>query len=141
MLDRLSRLDTCTISDGLDTLGLAGATIGVRPLWKCPKVVGRAMTIRAGPKTNAAPTDHLNTPAIYAFPSCEELIGKTTAADRRLTSDEAVVNALLDEAGVATVHGSAFGLSGYFRIAYALDDRALAQACNAIIDFCRSLRL
>lgn len=92
---------------------------------------------------NRAPGLHCDTPggAFYAFPSCEELIGKTTAADRRLTSDEAVVNALLDEAGVATVHGSAFGLSGYFRIAYALDDRALAQACNAIIDFCRSLRL
>lgn len=66
MLDRLSKLDTCTVSDGLDTLGLAGATIGVRPLWKCPKIVGRAMTIQAGPKTNSAPTDHLNTPAIEA---------------------------------------------------------------------------
>ncbi|MBA4221896.1 MAG: diguanylate cyclase [Methylobacterium sp.] len=66
MLNRLSELDTCTVSDALDSLGLAGATIGVRPLWKCPKIVGRAMTVRAGPKIDAAPTDHLNTPAIEA---------------------------------------------------------------------------
>ena len=66
MLNRLSELDTCTVSDALDSLGLAGATIGVRPLWKCPKIVGRAMTVRAGPKIDAAPTDHLHTPAIEA---------------------------------------------------------------------------
>ncbi len=64
MLSRLAALDSCTISDALDFLGLAGATIGIRPLWNCPKIVGRAMTIQAGPKTTDKPADHLNTPAI-----------------------------------------------------------------------------
>lgn len=50
-----------------------------------------------------------------------------------------VVNALLDEAGVATVHGSAFGLGPYIRIAYALDDESLKQACQAVQGFCASL--
>ncbi|KHK55896.1 aspartate aminotransferase [Ralstonia sp. A12] len=77
--------------------------------------------------------------AFYAFASCQGLIGKTTLAGTRLDSDEAVVNALLDEAGVATVHGSAFGLGSYIRIAYALDDASLRQACTAIQDFCRAL--
>ncbi|WP_321783946.1 pyridoxal phosphate-dependent aminotransferase [Paraburkholderia sp. J94] len=77
--------------------------------------------------------------AFYAFASCEALIGKTTAGGRRLASDEDVVNALLDEAGVAAVHGSAFGLGPYIRIAYALDDAMLTRACDAIERFCDSL--
>ncbi|MFM0646654.1 pyridoxal phosphate-dependent aminotransferase [Paraburkholderia bryophila] len=74
--------------------------------------------------------------AFYAFASCEGLIGKVTAGGRRLLSDEDVVNALLDEAGVATVHGSAFGLGPYVRIAYALDSATLQRACEAIGRFC-----
>ncbi|MET3445486.1 pyridoxal phosphate-dependent aminotransferase [Ralstonia sp. 1138] len=77
--------------------------------------------------------------AFYAFASCQGLIGKTTPAQTYLDTDEAVVNALLDEAGVAVVHGSAFGLGPYIRIAYALDDASLQKACSAIQDFCRSL--
>ncbi|SAK52540.1 aminotransferase [Caballeronia glebae] len=90
---------------------------------------------------NQAPGLHCLVPqgAFYAFASCEGLIGKTTRSGTYLDGDEAVVNALLDEAGVATVHGSAFGLSPYIRIAYALDDKSLARACDAIGDFCVNL--
>jgi aspartate aminotransferase len=90
---------------------------------------------------NQAPGMRCDVPqgAFYAFASCEALIGKTTQAGAHLASDEAVVNALLDEAGVATVHGSAFGLGPYIRIAYALDDESLSGACQAIQDFCRTL--
>jgi aspartate aminotransferase len=76
--------------------------------------------------------------AFYAFASCEGLIGRTTAAGIRLNSDEDVALALLDEAHVAVVQGSAFGLGPYIRIAYALDDRSLVQACEAIQAFCRA---
>jgi regulator of RNase E activity RraA len=64
MLTRLARLDSCAVSDALDHLGLAGATIGLRPLWPCPKIVGRAMTVLVGPKTDTKPAHHLTTPAI-----------------------------------------------------------------------------
>jgi aspartate aminotransferase len=67
------------------------------------------------------------------------LIGKTTTAGTLLQSDEDVALALLDEHGVATVHGSAFGLGPYLRLAYALDDDSLDMACNAIENFCNSL--
>ena len=77
--------------------------------------------------------------AFYAFASCEGLIGKTTPAGTVLHTDEDVAMALLDEAGVAVVHGSAFGLGPYIRIAYALDDASLRRACEAIQGFCRSL--
>ena len=64
MLDRLARLDTNTISDALDFLDLDGATYGLRPLWNCPKIVGRASTIQLGPKQDSAPTVHLISPVI-----------------------------------------------------------------------------
>jgi 4-hydroxy-4-methyl-2-oxoglutarate aldolase len=63
-LDRLARLDTNTVSDALDFLGLPGATVGLRPLWACPRIVGRASTIQLGPKRDAAPTVHLISPVI-----------------------------------------------------------------------------
>ena len=90
---------------------------------------------------NQAPGMRCEVPqgAFYAFASCEGLIGKITPAGMRLESDEDVVNALLDEAGVAAVHGSAFGLGPYIRIAYALDDQSLQQACTAIRAFCQAL--
>ena len=78
--------------------------------------------------------------AFYAFACCAGLIGRTTAAGRVLHTDEDVAHALLDEADVAVVHGSAFGLGPYIRIAYALDDASLRKACEAIGQFCHSLR-
>ncbi|KAJ4253446.1 hypothetical protein NW762_010604 [Fusarium torreyae] len=64
-LDRLSALDTNTVSDALDFLGLQGATYGLQPLWDCPKIVGRASTIQLGPKVEGSPpTVHLITPVI-----------------------------------------------------------------------------
>ena len=65
-LDRLASLDSNTVSDALDFLGLPGATYGLRPLWDCPKIVGRASTIQLGPKSDAAPTVHLISPVIDA---------------------------------------------------------------------------
>ncbi|MCO6055231.1 pyridoxal phosphate-dependent aminotransferase [Pseudomonas sp. MOB-449] len=78
--------------------------------------------------------------AFYAFADCSALVGKVSAGGRGLFSDEDVAHALLDEANVAVVPGSAFGLAGYIRIAYALDDDSLKQACAAIRRFCQSLR-
>lgn len=64
LLERLAALDTNTVSDALDFLGLPGATYGLHPLWNCPKIVGRAATIQVGPKTDRRPTAHLITPVI-----------------------------------------------------------------------------
>lgn len=45
LLERLSALDSCAVSDALDHLGLPGATTGIRPVWGMPKVVGHARTV------------------------------------------------------------------------------------------------
>jgi len=73
-LDRLAKLDTTTVSDALDFLALPGATVGLRPLWDCPKVVGRASTVQLGPKTGSAPTVHLISPVIAAIDSDERVL-------------------------------------------------------------------
>ncbi|MPQ82806.1 pyridoxal phosphate-dependent aminotransferase [Pseudomonas sp. MAFF 730085] len=91
---------------------------------------------------NATPGLSCSSPAgaFYAFADCEGLLGKMTPGGRLLNTDEDVAYALLEEAHVAVVHGAAFGLSPFIRIAYALDDASLEQSCSAIANFCTSLK-
>jgi regulator of RNase E activity RraA len=64
LLTRLAKLDTCAVSDALDRLGLKGATIGVRPVWLCPRIVGRSVTVKVKPAGLEKPKQHLGTRAI-----------------------------------------------------------------------------
>jgi regulator of RNase E activity RraA len=66
IIDRLLKLDTCAVSDGMDRLGLAGATYGVRPMWPCPKIAGRAVTMKIKPVGLGKPKHHLGTLPIEA---------------------------------------------------------------------------
>ncbi|AGS25840.1 RraA family protein [Rhizobium etli] len=74
LLDRLAGLDTNTVSDALDFLNLPGATVGIRPLWSCPKIVGYASTIQLGPKSDTAPTVHLISPVIARVNSDDRVL-------------------------------------------------------------------
>jgi aspartate aminotransferase len=77
--------------------------------------------------------------AFYVFPGLHGCLGKTSPAGARITDDEAFVTALLEETGVAAVHGAAFMYPGHFRISYATDTDSLREACARIATFCRSL--
>ncbi|MQT46810.1 aminotransferase class I/II-fold pyridoxal phosphate-dependent enzyme [Pseudomonas helleri] len=77
--------------------------------------------------------------AFYVFANCAGLLGRTSAGGRVLHTDEDVAHALLDEANVAVVPGSAFGLAPYIRIAYALDEASLLAACKSIRKFCEAV--
>lgn len=90
---------------------------------------------------NAAEGIECPTPegAFYVYPSIEGCIGKTTADGVTLNNDEDFVTALLEQKGVAAVHGAAFGLSPYFRASYATSTKALEEACRRIQDFCATL--
>lgn len=70
--------------------------------------------------------------AFYVFPSCKGLIGRKTPKGIPLETDNAVVTYFLEEAKVAVVPGSAFGLSPYFRISYATSKDILEKACARI---------
>ena len=78
--------------------------------------------------------------AFYVYPSCEGAIGKTTAKGKKIATDEDFALALLDEEGVAVVHGAAFAMSPCFRVSYAASNAELEDACGRIQRFCGSLR-
>ena len=90
---------------------------------------------------NQAPgiTCHRPEGAFYVFPSVHGCIGKTSPKGAWIGDDEAFVTALLDEEGVAAVHGAAFMYPGHFRVSYATSTAALREACTRIQRFCASL--
>jgi aspartate aminotransferase len=77
--------------------------------------------------------------AFYVYPTCRGLIGKKTQDGKVIESDEDFATTLLEQEGVAVVHGAAFGLSPFFRISYATSTEALEEACTRIQRFCGSL--
>lgn len=78
--------------------------------------------------------------AFYVYPSCAGCIGKTTPKGKSIATDEDFATSLLEEEGVAVVHGAAFGLSPFFRISYATSTEVLKEACQRIQRFCGALR-
>ena len=78
--------------------------------------------------------------AFYVYPSCAGTLGKTTAGGKKIVTDEDFVTGLLEEEGVAAVHGAAFAMSPFFRVSYALDNASLEEACRRIQRFCGNLR-
>ena len=65
----LGRLDTCVVSDALDSLGARGALTGLRPLWPGPGFCGRAHTVLLAARADvSAPSSgvHLGARAIEA---------------------------------------------------------------------------
>jgi aspartate aminotransferase len=77
--------------------------------------------------------------AFYAFPNIAGCLGKITAGGHKLLTDADVSLALLAEQHVSTVHGMAFGMSGYIRLSYATDMESLKLACERIQKFCSGL--
>ena len=66
--------------------------------------------------------------AFYAYPNVSGLIGKKTKNGKSLSNDTEVVEWILEEAKVAAVPGSAFGLEPYFRVSYATSTEDLKLA-------------
>ena len=69
--------------------------------------------------------------AFYVYPSCAGLIGKKTPSGKVIDNDETFVSELLEQEGVAVVHGSAFGLGPNFRISYATSESAARRSLHA----------
>ncbi|UCI34647.1 pyridoxal phosphate-dependent aminotransferase [Mesorhizobium sp. B4-1-4] len=77
--------------------------------------------------------------AFYTFAGCADLIGKSTPAGGRIETDSDFCDYLLEEAGVAVVPGTAFGLSPFFRISYATSEGELREAIQRISAACARL--
>lgn len=78
--------------------------------------------------------------AFYVYPSCAGVIGKSTSKGQTIATDEDFVTSLLEEEGVAAVHGAAFAGSPAFRVSYAASTASLEEACTRIQRFCNSLK-
>ena len=78
--------------------------------------------------------------AFYVYPNCNGILGKITPDGKKIFNDEDFVTFLLEDQGVAGVHGSAFGLSPYFRLSYATSDNILEDACSRIQLACSKLK-
>ncbi|PDT48285.1 aspartate aminotransferase [Sinorhizobium fredii] len=77
--------------------------------------------------------------AFYTFSGCAGMLGKVTPAGKTIETDTDFCAYLLDDAHVAVVPGSAFGLSPFFRISYATSEAELTEALQRIAAACARL--
>lgn len=77
--------------------------------------------------------------AFYVFPNCMATFGKKTPSGTLIEDSADLCTYLIEEALVAAVPGSAFGLEGYFRISTAKSDADLTEACARIVKACAAL--
>ena len=64
LLDRFGALDSCAVSDALDTLGLPSGLGGMHPMWGAPRAVGCAVTVRVEPYQPGPAGPHLGASAV-----------------------------------------------------------------------------
>ncbi|PDT83496.1 pyridoxal phosphate-dependent aminotransferase [Sinorhizobium sp. BJ1] len=77
--------------------------------------------------------------AFYTFSGCAGMLGKATPEGKRIETDTDFCAYLLEDAHVAVVPGSAFGLSPFFRISYATSEGELKEALTRIAAACARL--
>jgi regulator of RNase E activity RraA len=66
LVERLSKLDTCAVSDALDRLGLPGSVLGIHASSPPAKIAGRIVTVKLADANGRTATRHLCTAAIEA---------------------------------------------------------------------------
>lgn len=137
-LQSQSTSNTSSISQAAAVEALNGSQDFLKD-WTATYKTRRDLVVEA---LNKAPGIHCLTPegAFYVFPSVHGCIGKTSRGGTVIKDDEAFVTALLEEEGVAAVHGAAFMYPGHFRISYATDTDSLKKACARIQHFCEGLK-
>lgn len=75
--------------------------------------------------------------AFYVFPRVTGVLGRRTAAGSALPDVDAFASCLMEEAGLAVVPGSGFGVEGHIRISYAAGMQTLTTACDRLDGFLR----
>jgi aspartate aminotransferase len=70
--------------------------------------------------------------AFYLYVNCGGLIGRTTPSGQRLSSDLDVALYFMDDAGVAVIGGTSYGLAPYFRISIATGVEVIDEAFRRI---------
>jgi len=134
-----------TATSGVSSVGQAAALAALTgPQDFCPERAAayqarRDVVVEA---LNAAPGISCHKPegAFYVFPSIADCLDRITPGGRTLRTDDDFCMALLEEAHVAAVPGSAFAMPGHMRLSTASATDVLARACARIAAFCAALR-
>jgi len=79
--------------------------------------------------------------AFYVFPSVAGLTGARTSSGKTLQNDLDVTLFFLDEAGVATIDGSSYGMPSYLRMSFATPLDQIEAGCAALAKAVASLQL
>ncbi|NVZ29360.1 pyridoxal phosphate-dependent aminotransferase [Pseudomonas gingeri] len=77
--------------------------------------------------------------AFYVFANVAGLLGRQVPQGWTLRTDADVVRYWLEEAGVATVVGDAYGLSPYVRLSFASGDSLIREGCARLLNACQAL--
>jgi aspartate aminotransferase len=115
----------------------AAALNGPQDLVAAMRAAYRARGARVAAALDALPGVRCPVPlaAFYVFADVSGWLGRASPGGRVMQSDADVAAALLDEARVACVQGSAFGGPGHVRFSTAASDAALAEGCARISSF------
>lgn len=70
--------------------------------------------------------------AFYLFVECSGLLGRATPEGTVLSNDQEVTLFLLEEAGVAVIQGSAYGVEPFFRLSFATSEAAIESGLQRI---------
>ncbi|MDE3015533.1 MAG: pyridoxal phosphate-dependent aminotransferase [Pseudomonadota bacterium] len=132
-----STSNPCSISQAASVAALNGPQDFLQD-WKKSFAARRDLVVNA---LNQVPGIRCQVPegAFYVFPSLKGLLGKKTPGGKTIAGCNDFCDYLLDEALVAVVAGSAFGMGGYFRISYATSEKALTEAMARIKKACSAL--
>ncbi len=132
-----STSNPCSISQAASAAALSGP-MDFMAGWVASFAQRRGKVVAA---LNAAPGLRCSTPqgAFYLFVQCSDLFGRATPLGKRIKDSAGFCEYLLEDALVAAVAGSAFGLEGYFRISYATSQNLLDHACARIQEACAKL--
>lgn len=125
------------ISSGACSIAQAAAAEALSGPQDCVKDFCRAFQSRRDlvvEAINAIPGLELKTPrgAFYAFVACDDLIGSYTPDGQHISNDIQFTEYLLNEAGIAAVPGSAYGISPFFRLSTATSETVLTTAMARI---------
>ncbi len=125
------------ISSGACSVAQAAATAALNESQDCVDGFCRAFENRRNlvvDRINGIPGLSLDAPggAFYALIDCSSFIGAVTKQGMVIENDVQFTQFLLDEARVAAVPGSAYGMSPFFRISTATSDDQLSEALDRI---------
>ncbi|MEM7776451.1 MAG: pyridoxal phosphate-dependent aminotransferase [Pseudomonadota bacterium] len=75
---------------------------------------------------------HVPRGAFYVFADCNAALGRRTPDGKTLETDSDLTHYLLEQAGLAVVPGSAFGMGGYLRFSYAIDEAEIDRCAERL---------